>query len=79
MYVYVLIQFSVLDLTLIDLPGMTKVPVGDQPRDIEDQVFFVNFFFISKLYKVSWYVIRVKNVHSRLSSYPFGSHEMVTS
>ena len=79
MYVYVLIQFSVLDLTLIDLPGMTKVPVGDQPRDIEDQVFFVNFFFISKLYKVSWYVIRVKNVHSGLSSYPFGSHEMVTS
>ena len=30
----------VLDLTLIDLPGMTKVPVGDQPKDIEDQVLF---------------------------------------
>lgn len=25
----------VLNLTLIDLPGMTKVPVGDQPPDIE--------------------------------------------
>uniref|UniRef100_A0A7E4ZUD2 Dynamin n=1 Tax=Panagrellus redivivus TaxID=6233 RepID=A0A7E4ZUD2_PANRE len=25
----------VLNLTLIDLPGMTKVPVGDQPADIE--------------------------------------------
>ena len=24
-------------LTLVDLPGMTKVPVGDQPQDIEQQ------------------------------------------
>lgn len=29
---------SVLTLTLVDLPGITKVPVGDQPIDIEDQV-----------------------------------------
>lgn len=29
---------NVLDLTLIDLPGMTKVPVGDQPQDIELQI-----------------------------------------
>lgn len=29
---------SVLNLTLIDLPGMTKVPVGDQPPDIEIQI-----------------------------------------
>ncbi|KAK7889327.1 hypothetical protein WMY93_024887 [Mugilogobius chulae] len=28
----------VLDLTLVDLPGITKVPVGDQPVDIEYQV-----------------------------------------
>nr|XP_027195879.1 dynamin-like isoform X2 [Dermatophagoides pteronyssinus] len=28
----------VLNLTLIDLPGMTKVPVGDQPIDIEQQI-----------------------------------------
>ncbi|KAL8450504.1 hypothetical protein Emag_003133 [Eimeria magna] len=26
---------NVIDLTLIDLPGITKVPVGDQPSDIE--------------------------------------------
>ncbi|MDR3582220.1 MAG: dynamin family protein [Candidatus Pacebacteria bacterium] len=26
---------SVLDLTLVDLPGLTKVPVNDQPLDIE--------------------------------------------
>ena len=28
----------VVDLTLVDLPGMTKVPVGDQPDDIEAQI-----------------------------------------
>ena len=28
----------VLNLTLIDLPGLTKVPVGDQPADIADQI-----------------------------------------
>ena len=27
-----------LDLTLVDLPGMTKVPVGQQPPDIESQI-----------------------------------------
>jgi replication fork clamp-binding protein CrfC len=26
----------VLSMTLIDLPGISKVPVGDQPMDIED-------------------------------------------
>jgi dynamin 1-like protein len=29
---------KVLSLTLVDLPGMTKVPVGDQPEDIEIQI-----------------------------------------
>uniref|UniRef100_A0A8C9R2E9 Dynamin-2 n=1 Tax=Scleropages formosus TaxID=113540 RepID=A0A8C9R2E9_SCLFO len=29
---------NVLNLTLIDLPGITKVPVGDQPPDIEYQI-----------------------------------------
>lgn len=29
---------SVVNLTLIDLPGITKVPVGDQPEDIEQQI-----------------------------------------
>ena len=28
----------VLDLTLVDLPGLTKVPTGDQPEDIENQI-----------------------------------------
>ena len=25
-------------MTLIDLPGLTKLPVGDQPKDIEQQI-----------------------------------------
>lgn len=29
---------NVLTLTLVDLPGLTKVPVGDQPKDIERQI-----------------------------------------
>ena len=28
----------VLNITLIDLPGLTKVAVGDQPQDIEQQI-----------------------------------------
>lgn len=27
-----------LNLTLVDLPGITKLPVGDQPKDIEYQI-----------------------------------------
>ncbi|KAH9610144.1 hypothetical protein KSS87_003456, partial [Heliosperma pusillum] len=29
---------NVLDITLIDLPGITRVPVGDQPNDIEARI-----------------------------------------
>ncbi|XP_065091234.1 dynamin-1-like protein [Ochlerotatus camptorhynchus] len=29
---------KVVNLTLVDLPGITKVPVGDQPEDIEAQI-----------------------------------------
>lgn len=39
---------NVLNLTLIDLPGMTKVPVGDQPADIEVQIRNMLIDFISK-------------------------------
>jgi dynamin 1-like protein len=37
----------VLNLTLVDLPGMTKVSVGDQPVDIEDQIRGMCLSFIS--------------------------------
>lgn len=38
----------VLNLTLVDLPGMTKVPVGDQPLDIEAQIRDMIMQFITK-------------------------------
>lgn len=37
---------KVLELTLVDLPGITKVPVGDQPADIETQIRDMIFGFI---------------------------------
>ncbi|UYV71290.1 DNM2 [Cordylochernes scorpioides] len=39
---------NVLNLTLIDLPGMTKVPVGDQPADIENLIRSMLLQFITK-------------------------------
>ncbi|CUM68325.1 uncharacterized protein PRCAT00006047001 [Priceomyces carsonii] len=38
----------VLTLTLVDLPGLTKVPVGDQPKDIERQIRDMVMKFIGK-------------------------------
>ncbi|AMD18901.1 HBL001Wp [Eremothecium sinecaudum] len=38
----------VLTLTLVDLPGLTKVPVGDQPADIESQIKNMIMQYISK-------------------------------
>lgn len=39
---------NVLDLTLVDLPGLTKIPVGDQPSDIEKQIRNLVVDYISK-------------------------------
>ncbi|XP_040201707.1 dynamin-1-like protein isoform X7 [Rana temporaria] len=36
----------VVNLTLVDLPGLTKVPVGDQPKDIEVQIRELIFRYI---------------------------------
>ena len=38
----------VLNLTLVDLPGLTKIPTGDQPDDIEKQVYDLISEYISK-------------------------------
>ncbi|XP_022325963.2 dynamin-1-like isoform X3 [Crassostrea virginica] len=38
----------VLNLTLIDLPGMTRVAIGDQPADIEMQIRSMLMEFITK-------------------------------
>ncbi|KAJ2389339.1 vacuolar protein sorting-associated protein 1, partial [Coemansia sp. RSA 2611] len=39
---------NVLTLTLVDLPGLTKVPVGDQPKDIERQIRDMIMTYITK-------------------------------
>lgn len=36
-----------MNLTLVDLPGLTKVPVGDQPQDIENQIRDLCIHYIS--------------------------------
>lgn len=41
-------MYVVLNITLIDLPGLTKIAVGDQPLDIEAQIRDMIFQFITK-------------------------------
>lgn len=38
----------VLNLTLVDLPGITKIPVGDQPMDIEMRIRSLVLEYIAK-------------------------------
>ncbi|KAG1126176.1 hypothetical protein G6F61_002193 [Rhizopus arrhizus] len=38
---------KVLNLTLVDLPGLTKIPIGDQPSDIEKQIRSLVMDYIS--------------------------------
>ncbi|OBA23567.1 hypothetical protein METBIDRAFT_38369 [Metschnikowia bicuspidata var. bicuspidata NRRL YB-4993] len=38
----------VLNLTLVDLPGLTKIPIGDQPSDIEKQTRSLILEYVSK-------------------------------
>lgn len=38
----------VVNLTLVDLPGITKIPVGEQPPDIENQIRQLVFEYISR-------------------------------
>jgi len=39
---------NVVALTLVDLPGITRIPVGDQPADIEDQIINMILSYIQK-------------------------------
>jgi len=38
------------DLTFVDLPGLTKVPVGDQPPDIDIQIQNLIMSYVNKLF-----------------------------
>ena len=35
-------------LTIVGLPGLMKVPVGDQPKDVEKQIRDMLFRYVSK-------------------------------
>lgn len=37
---------NVINLSLIDLPGLTKVPIGEQPQDIEEKIREIVKFYI---------------------------------
>jgi dynamin 1-like protein len=39
---------NVLNLTMVDLPGLTKIPIGDQPSDIEKQIRTLVVEYIAK-------------------------------
>lgn len=39
---------NVIDLTLVDLPGITKVPVGEQPPDIDVKIRELILSYIRK-------------------------------
>jgi len=36
------------DLTFVDLPGITKVPVGDQPEDIDEQIYELILHYVKQ-------------------------------
>jgi len=37
----------VVDLTMVDLPGITKVPIKGQPHDIEEQIKRITYKYIA--------------------------------
>ena len=39
---------NVVDLTMVDLPGITKVPIKGQPQDIEEQIKKITYKYISQ-------------------------------
>ena len=45
---------NVLNLTMVDLPGMTKVPVPGQPKDIERQIRDMILKYIVRRMRSSW-------------------------
>ena len=56
---------NVLNLTLIDLPGITRVPVGDQPKDIEAQIRRMILKFITPKNAIILAVTAANTGHSR--------------
>ncbi|KAH7910477.1 dynamin protein dnm1 [Hygrophoropsis aurantiaca] len=59
---------DVLDLTLVDLPGLTKIPVGDQPSDIERQIRNLVVDYISKPNRASSVILAVSPANVDLAN-----------
>jgi dynamin 1-like protein len=43
---------GVVDLTLVDMPGMTKIPTGDQPLDIEQKILEINLKYVAQKHSI---------------------------
>ena len=43
---------TVVDLTLVDMPGITKIPTGDQPMDIEAKINELNLKYVSSKHSI---------------------------
>lgn len=56
---------NVLDITLVDLPGLTKVPVGDQPADIEFQIKDMILSFITNPNSI---ILAISNANQDLAN-----------
>jgi len=56
---------NVLTMTLVDLPGITRVPIGDQPKDIEAQI---RNMILSYIKKDSCLILAVTPANSDLSN-----------
>lgn len=56
---------NVLDVTLVDLPGLTKVPVGDQPIDIEAQIRRMILDFITNPNSI---ILAISNANQDLAN-----------
>ena len=55
----------VLDVTLVDLPGLTKVPVGEQPQDIEFQIRSMILTFITNPNSI---ILAISNANQDLAN-----------
>ena len=54
-----------LDLTLVDLPGITKVAIGDQPKDIE---FLIRDMILDFITKPNCLILAVSPANSDLAN-----------
>ena len=58
-------SYKVVDITLVDLPGLTKVAVGDQPQDIEAQIKAMIMDFVCRQETV---ILAVSNANMDLAN-----------